>query len=128
MRLLHFWVVDKKNTWLLNVRPTEKINRTYYLKNRNRKMDFFGRFLTGPLVIIYWGLGLWGLFLNAQYIYDGMGLIGIIVGLFIFPIVYVLTPLYAGFSDGYWLPAMVSYAPFAVMVVFSISAAAFDRS
>lgn len=79
-----------------------------------------GRLFAGPLLIAYWGIGIWGFILVSQYIYEAAGFIGVIVAFFIFPIAYTFTPLYAGFSDGYWLPAMVCYAPLGLMLVVSI--------
>ena len=85
-----------------------------------------GRMFAGPLAIVYIGISLWGFILVSQYIYGEFGWLGVLVGVFILPIFYTLAPLYAGFSDGYWLPAMVCYAPFLLMIIVSVLAAAFD--
>lgn len=85
-----------------------------------------GRMFAGPLAIVYIGVSLWGFILVSQYVYGEFGWIGVIVGIFILPIFYTIAPLYAGFSDGYWLPALVCYAPFVLMIVFSIIAGAIE--
>jgi hypothetical protein len=69
------------------------------------------RLFTIPLVIIYYGVGFWGFFLIEQYLYNEFGLLVTILAIFVLPIGYIFTPLYAGFTDGYWLPAMVAYSP-----------------
>ena len=77
------------------------------------------RIFSGPLAVIYIGVGLWGFFLVAQYVLNTFGTIALIVGIFLFPVLYSLVPLYAGFVDQYWLPAMVSYAPILLAIIVS---------
>jgi hypothetical protein len=85
------------------------------------------KLFAGPLAFLYWIVGLWGFFLSIQVIYKGFGILGVFIGIIIGPISFFLAPLYAGFTEGYWLPALVSYAPIAAMLVISIVASFFDR-
>ena len=86
-----------------------------------------GRLLSGPLAILYLGVGAWGFILVSQYIYLHWGYVGAFVSLFIFPATYAFVPLYAGIIDGYWLPAQVCYAPFVFMLVLSSFESLFKR-
>jgi hypothetical protein len=84
------------------------------------------RFITIPLMILYYGIGFWGFYLIEQYLYNEFGLVAAVVAVFVFPLGYVVTPLYAGFSDGYWLPAMVAYAPIALYFAVVLLTIAYD--
>jgi hypothetical protein len=76
-----------------------------------------GKILTAPLAILHFGVGLWGFFLTLKYMSEKIGLFFTLISLFLAPIVYGLAPLYAGFVDGYWTPALVSYAPVALYML-----------
>lgn len=84
------------------------------------------RLFVGPFVIVYWGLGLWGFILVVQYIHSQLGYLGVVLSVFILPIAYTLVPLWAGFADSYWLPAIVAYSPMALMIVVSLIGTAFE--
>lgn len=90
-------------------------------------MGLLGRMFAGPLMVAYIGIGLWGFFLVEQYLYHIGGWLLVIGGLFFFPFIYTLAPLYAGIADGYWLPALVCYSPIALMLVMSFATSAFSR-
>lgn len=62
-----------------------------------------------PGYIIYFLGGLWGLFICLGIVNAKLGMIGLIVGLFLFPVVLYLAPWYVGVVDGNWMPAMVVY-------------------
>lgn len=80
----------------------------------------FERMFAGPIAILYWGVGLWGFILVSQYIYQKLGWIGVIVGVLITPVAYLVAPLWAGFVDGYWTPALVCFAPIALAMILGI--------
>lgn len=85
-----------------------------------------GKLFAGPIAILYLGLGLWGFILVTQYIHLHLGAIGVTVAFFVFPAAYALTPLWAGFADGYWLPAIVCYSPMALMMIVGALGALFE--
>jgi hypothetical protein len=85
-----------------------------------------GRLLSGPLSILYIGVGLWGFFLVSQYLYAQVGAVGAFLGLFVFPATYSIVPIYAGIADGYWLPAIVCYSPIALMMLLGLVASIFE--
>lgn len=85
------------------------------------------RMFAGPFAFLYWIVGAWGFFLSLKVLYSVAGIIGVIVGILVTPVSFVIAPLYAGFAEGYWLPAIVSYVPMAVMMIFSVLAAQANR-
>jgi putative effector of murein hydrolase LrgA (UPF0299 family) len=86
------------------------------------------RILSGPIAIVYYGGGLWSLALIVSYLADAWGWFFALLSLFLLPIVLYIVPLYAGFADGYWLPAQVAYGTVAVAFVLSILAGAVSSS
>ena len=78
-----------------------------------------GKILTAPLVILYFGVGLWGFFLTLNYLSDRIGWFFTFLSLLLSPFVYGLAPLYAGVVDGYWTPALVSYTPVALYMLIA---------
>jgi hypothetical protein len=93
----------------------------------NRGLEMLAKMFAGPLAFVYWIVGLWGFFLSLQVLHGLWGILGVIAGLVIAPVSYFFAPLYAGFAEGYWLPAIVSYAPVVLMTIVSTAASAFDR-
>ena len=82
----------------------------------------FAKLFAGPLAFLYWIIGLWGFFLSVQVLHHHFGFLGVLVGVLIAPVSFIFAPLYAGFVDNYWLPAIVSYTPIAVMMLLSLVA------
>jgi len=77
-----------------------------------------------PAMIIYFAGGLWGLVICLGIVSAKLGIIGLIVGLFIFPAVLYLAPWYAGFADGNWFPVMLIYGTtIASWILFAIGSA-----
>lgn len=62
-----------------------------------------------PAVIVYVAGGLWGLALIWNYLTDLIGTFLTLLSIFILPIVFYVSPLYAGLVDGYWLPLFVTW-------------------
>jgi hypothetical protein len=85
-----------------------------------------GKLFAGPIVILYIGLGAWGFFLVSQYIAAHFGFIGVVIAVFVLPVAYGLTPLWAGLADGYWLPALVCYSPMVLMMAIGMIGSAFE--
>jgi hypothetical protein len=57
-----------------------------------------------------------------------LGIIGVIVSLFIFPVVVYIAPWWVGFADGNWMPVMVVYGSgIAAMILIGIGSA-FDKN
>lgn len=81
-----------------------------------------------PGYIVYSLGGLWGLFICLAIVKAKLGIIGLIVGLFLFPVVLYLAPWYVGFADGNWMPVMVVYGSgIAAMILIGIGSA-FDKN
>lgn len=81
-----------------------------------------------PGYIVYLLGGLWGLVICLGIVKAKLGLLGVIVGFFIFPVVLYLAPWYSGFADSNWMPVMVVYGSgIAAMVLIGIGSA-FDKS
>jgi len=76
--------------------------------------------------IIFVGSSLWATILIGSYVYAKIGLVGVIVGVILFPAFYALTPWYAGFVDGYWTPLLVGYFPLLMMFALYVLATAFN--
>ncbi len=80
-----------------------------------------------PGFIIYFLGGLWGLFICLGLVHAKLGVIGVIVGLFLFPFVVYLAPWYAGLVDSNWLPVMVVYGSGISAIVLIAIGSAFDK-
>lgn len=53
--------------------------------------------------------GIWGLIICLGIIHSKLGFFGVLVSLFLFPVVTVVAPWYVGLADGNWRPLMVIY-------------------
>lgn len=81
-----------------------------------------------PGYIVYFLGGLWGLFICLGIVKAKLGIIGVIVGLFIFPVVVYIAPWWVGFADRNWMPVMVVYGSgIAAMILIGIGSA-FDKN
>jgi len=63
--------------------------------------------IAGYMVFIV--CGLWGFFLCLGIIFKIYGYWGIVAGLFLTPVTFVGTPLYAGVKWGNWFPLFLNY-------------------
>ena len=63
--------------------------------------------IAGYMVFIVFGL--WGFFLCLKIIFKIYGLWGIVAALFLTPVTFVGTPLYAGVKWGNWFPLFLNY-------------------
>lgn len=63
---------------------------------------FIGRAIQIPCVII-------GSLLCLGIVFDKLGFILGVIGVFLFPVAAGVVPWYAGFADGYWLPLILVY-------------------
>ena len=59
--------------------------------------------------ITVFGTGLWGLFLSIAIVSKALGTIGVIIGIFLFPVLIGFAPWYALLANGDWLPLIVCY-------------------
>lgn len=87
----------------------------------------FAKLFAGPLAFVYWIFGVWGFILSMQVLYDLGGIFTVVVGLVIAPVSYLLAPFYAGLANGYWLPAVVSFAPVVVIILLSTVVAVLNK-
>ena len=63
---------------------------------------FVGRAIQIPCVLI-------GSLLCLGIVFEKLGVILGIIAIFLFPVVGVILPFYAGFADGDWLPLILVY-------------------
>jgi hypothetical protein len=77
-----------------------------------------GKLFAGPLMLIYWLVGLWGFVLTIQFLYAHVGLLLTFVGLLFFPFTFVAVPIWAGLAEGNWLIAIVSFSP--ILLVYAM--------
>jgi hypothetical protein len=80
-----------------------------------------------PGFIVYLLGGLWGLFICLGIVHAKLGIIGVVVGLFIFPVVIYLAPWYVGFADGNWMPVTVVYGSGIVAMILIVIGSAIDK-
>jgi hypothetical protein len=80
-----------------------------------------------PGYIVYFLGGLWGLFICLGIVKAKLGITGVIVGLFIFPVVVYVAPWWAGLVDGNWMPVMVVYGSGIVARILIRIGSSFDR-
>jgi hypothetical protein len=80
-----------------------------------------------PAMFIYFVGGLWGLAVSLGIVYHGLGLIGTILGLLVFPLVLYLAPWYAGFAQGNWFPVVLVYGSGIVAMILFVIGSAFDK-
>jgi len=75
---------------------------------------------TGLRVAIAWGLtgagllggavfGLWGFILDLGVVHHAAGRWGVVGGVVLFPLTYVLVPWYAAIALGNWVPLAIGY-------------------
>lgn len=62
-----------------------------------------------PGYILYFIGGFWGLFICIGIVHSKLGVIGVLVSLFLFPVTAYLAPWYVGFMDDNWKPVLVIY-------------------
>ena len=83
-----------------------------------------GIVLKAPGFLIWFVCGIWGAFICFGIVQDALGTIVAVFGLFVFPALFSLAPIYAGIGLGDWFPLMLVYGGgIAGMVLFGIGAA-----
>ena len=70
-------------------------------------------------MILFFGWGIIGLFVIFSVVYSAFGLLGVLIGIFIFPVTILLIPIYAIINSGNWLPALFAYLPFIIGALLS---------
>lgn len=70
-------------------------------------------------MILFLGWGIIGLFVIFSVVYSAFGLLGVLIGMFIFPVTIFLTPIYAIINSGNWLPALFAYLPVIIISLLS---------
>lgn len=60
------------------------------------------------LSVVFYLLIVWAFFIEAFYLYVLWGFIGIVIGVFIFPIIMIAMPFYIAFSFGNFSPILLT--------------------
>jgi hypothetical protein len=69
-----------------------------------------GNLLKIPGYVIVLGGNIWGFFLSVGLLQNWIGdVLGIILGLFIFPVLLAAAPIIEGFAHSNWTPLLVIY-------------------
>jgi hypothetical protein len=77
-----------------------------------------------PAGIIYFGGGLWGLFVCLGIVVDELGFIGGTIAFFLFPVTLYFAPWYAAIAQGNWFPVFLVYgSTIAALILYGIGAA-----
>ena len=80
-----------------------------------------------PAIIIYVLGGIWGLFITLGVIYHAFGFFFTLVAFLIFPIALYVAPLYAGFVDENWFPAIVCYGSGVLAIALYLVGSLIDK-
>ena len=65
--------------------------------------------LTGAGIIAGGVFGLWGFILDLAVVRHVAGLWGVVGGVVLFPLTYVVVPWYAAIAWGNWFPLLIGY-------------------
>lgn len=83
-------------------------------------MSNFNSFRMLLSIILRIVLGLIGFYLELQVVYSLFGVIGVILGILLFPIVFAITPFVAIFKYGNWTILLVVLATIFIPPLFTI--------
>lgn len=87
--------------------------------------DILGRLLTGFAFVVWYFGGVWGLFATFGFLEERIGFFFSALALFILPISFPATALFAGFAEGNWSLAIIAFGSMILAILSGMIGGAF---